>query len=471
MPMRAPLTRVACRAALALCLGATVPAATRAQEKETPPSGAGVLTGRNLTKAPGSTWVVENETTILKAFKDAQSLTARLKRGEAQLADVESGNQDPKAIVQSYREQVAMLGQQLMAVDQQIRQLAWAPVGASDLARNMLNQQRGSITREQGRLNAAINTLNTQGPEFEKQKLQFTGEIEKLRKEKKEAVDSLHESVDKAMAKYAELEKDEPVVKALAGLSKVTSSRHMLGPSRDLLNVVKWLGGSTAAQTETIELHREGDVDHIDMQLNGRSVRMVLDTTAAQTTLPAALATKLGLKPTSHTVDSHAADATKPAADATKPAADATKPAADATKPAADATKPAADATKPAPEPADAAAAGAREMTIATVRVGKMTAKDVTCLVLPEEKGDVAPVLGQSFLKHFEYKHMKDAGRLVLTRVEPADAPKPAAKATAKARSSGRQPRVSGRSRSAAGKRRQPAQGADPTGTPAEPPG
>ena len=443
MPMRAPLTRVACRAALALCLGATVPAATRAQEKETPPSGAGVLTGRNLTKAPGSTWVVENETTILKAFKDAQSLTARLKRGEAQLADVESGNQDPKAIVQSYREQVAMLGQQLMAVDQQIRQLAWAPVGASDLARNMLNQQRGSITREQGRLNAEINNINTQGPEFEKQKLQFTGEIEKLRKEKKEAVDSLHESVDKAMAKYAELEKDEPVVKALAELSKETKIKQKLGPSRDLLNVVKWLGGSTAAQTETIELHREGDVDHIDMQLNGRSVRMVLDTTAAQTTLPAALATKLGLKPTSHTVDSHAADATKPAA----------------------------DATKPAPEPADAAAAGAREMTIATVRVGKMTAKDVTCLVLPEEKGDVAPVLGQSFLKHFEYKHMKDAGRLVLTRVEPADAPKPAAKATAKARSSGRQPRVSGRSRSAAGKRRQPAQGADPTGTPAEPPG
>jgi predicted aspartyl protease len=460
--MRAPLTRVACRAALALCLGATVTVATHAQE--TQPSGSGVLTGRNLTKTQGSTWVVENEATILNAFKDAQVLAARLKRGEAQLADIESGSQDPKAVVQSYREQVAMLGQQMSGIDQQLRQLAGSPIPAAGATRNMFNQQRSLLAREQGRLNAEINNLNTQGPEFEKQKQQFTAEIERLRKESKESVDSLRESVGKAMAKYAELEKDEPVVKALAGLSKETKTRQKLGPSKDLLNVVKWLGGSTAAQTETIELHREGDVDHIDVQLNGRTVRMVLDTTAAQTTLPAALATKLGLKPTSHAGDSHAADAPKPAADAPKPAADAPKPAADAPKPAA-------DAPKPTLEPA--AAAAGREMTIPTVRVGKMTARDVTCLVLPEEKSDVAPVLGQSFLKHFDYKHMKDAGRLVLTRVEPADAPKPAGKATAKAkaRSSGRQPRVSGRSKSATGKRRQPAQGGDPTGTPAEPPG
>ena len=61
-------------------------------------------------------------------------------------------------------------------------------------------------------------------------------------------------------------------------------------------------------------------------------------------------------------------------------------------------------------------------MTIPTVRVGKMTAHDVLCLVVPEEKGDVPPRLGHSFLQHFDAKYLESSGRLVLTQSE-VDAP------------------------------------------------
>ena len=67
-------------------------------------------------------------------------------------------------------------------------------------------------------------------------------------------------------------------------------------------------------------------------------------------------------------------------------------------------------------------------MTIPSVRVGHMTARDVACAVVPAEQGDVAPVLGQSFLQQFDYKHMPNAGKLVLIKGE---AEKPAEKAEA----------------------------------------
>ena len=47
---------------------------------------------------------------------------------------------------------------------------------------------------------------------------------------------------------------------------------------------------------------------------------------------------------------------------------------------------------------ADGTKVQAKEMIVRTVTVGRLTVKDVTCVVMPKEKGDVFPLLGQSFL-------------------------------------------------------------------------
>jgi hypothetical protein len=48
-----------------------------------------------------------------------------------------------------------------------------------------------------------------------------------------------------------------------------------------------------------------------------------------------------------------------------------------------------------------------------------LTVKDVICVVMPKDKRDVAPLLGQSFLQRFDFKYTQGSGRLVLNKVEP----------------------------------------------------
>ena len=66
-----------------------------------------------------------------------------------------------------------------------------------------------------------------------------------------------------------------------------------------------------------------------------------------------------------------------------------------------------------------------------TARIGRLTVKDVTCVVMPKEKGDVAPLLGQSILSRFDFKYTQGSGRLVLTKIEPDEPATPSKKAAA----------------------------------------
>ena len=68
----------------------------------------------------------------------------------------------------------------------------------------------------------------------------------------------------------------------------------------------------------------------------------------------------------------------------------------------------------------------AKEMIIRTVSLGRLSVKDVTCVVMPREKSGVAPLLGQSVLQRFDFKYIQGSGRLVLTKVEPDEPARPA---------------------------------------------
>jgi clan AA aspartic protease (TIGR02281 family) len=103
-------------------------------------------------------------------------------------------------------------------------------------------------------------------------------------------------------------------------------------------------------------------VDHVEVMLNGKGpFKMVFDTGAGPTALPAELASRLGLKSTGRTISCVVADGTT---------------------------------------------VKAKEMIIPRVSVGKLSVKDVTCVVMPKDKGDVAPLLGQSFLQRFDFKYI-----------------------------------------------------------------
>jgi predicted aspartyl protease len=392
--MRSPLARAARGATLVVCLAACGALASRAQniqpQAQVPP--ADVLTTQGLSRQ-GSTWVLETEALPLKAYKEVRALAARVKSGETQLRDFEA-NQDPKVLANNYRTQANMLNPQIAMFNQQLAQYGGSRGSrATSMYRNQVNQQLNMVKQEQQRLNAMANNLNSQAPQFEQQKKELAAEVEKARASFEEAKDKLSESVKKVMSKYAELAKDEPVVVALANLSTAAKVKQKLGPSKEFASMLKVIG-LPALETEIVDLRRESGVDRIDAQLSGSgTLSMVLDPTAEQVILPARLASKLALKSTNRTVEWKAADGKS--------------------------------VTVP-------------EMTIPSVRVGRMTARDVACAVVPAEQGDVAPVLGRSFLQQFDSKHLPTAGKLVLIKGEAEPAAEKSEAAAEKPKSSER---------------------------------
>ena len=201
-------------------------------------------------------------------------------------------------------------------------------------------------------------------------------EVAKVRESYMQAVSDLRTSVEEITSKYAEVSKNDEITKALKELSTSSRIKQKLLPIKEFTNAVKWLGRfEGSVQTETVELHREGGVDHIDVMLNGKGpVRMVFDTGAGPTTLSAELASRMNLRSTGQTMECVVADGSK---------------------------------------------VTAKVMVIRTVTIGRLTVKDVTCAVMPKGKGDVAPLLGQSFLQRFDYKYTQGSGRLILNKVEP----------------------------------------------------
>jgi hypothetical protein len=377
---------------LVLCFTASEALAVRAQDAQR--HHADVLTARGLHHEGGATWVLETETPTLKEFKDVRAHATRLRSGEMQLRNFEA-NQDPRILANAYRAQAAMYDWQLALLNQQLQQYGYSygSSRATSMYRNFLNQQRNMVVQEQQRLNGMANNANSQAPQFEQQKKQYSDEIEKTRQSYQEAVDKLRASVASVMSTYTGLMKDEPVVIALADRSAAARIKQKLGPSKEFLTLLNWLG-IPPVQSETFDLRRVGGVDHIDAQLSGGSpISMVLDPTVVQIVLPAGIAAGLALKPTNRVAEWKASDGQ---------------------------------------------AFLVPEMTIPSVHVGRMTAHNVACAIVPAQHENIAPVLGRSFLEKFDYKYLPKAVKLVLIKNEsdhPSENAKPDA---AKSRATGR---------------------------------
>ena len=245
--------------------------------------------------------------------------------------------------------------------------------------------QRDQVAREHhllaiqlNRVNNELNRLREQSKDQD-QKSQIDGQAAHSREKYMDAVLELRKSVDNVLAKYASLSKNADVQKALDTLSATTKNKHKLGPSKALNEAIKKLEKSEGAvKSESIELHRENGVDHVYAMLGKVPAKMVFDTGAGLTTISSVLAKKIGLKPrpSDQTIELKTADGTT---------------------------------------------IKAKQMTIPSVRVSKFTIANVECAVMPEEKGDIDPLLGQSFFKHFKVEYSPEGRTLRLKRLETTD--------------------------------------------------
>ena len=373
--MQAKLNRMSWFAVLTLFLGATD--TTVSQAKDLQPIE--LLKGHGLRRPSGSTWVLAGEAVILKDVRAAKGLAMQLRGAQQQQRALEMGNENPQVLIDNYRQQIDWLDQRIAAYDQELLNVG-PPSGirAADVYYNMLVQERNALVLQQRRLSALINNLANQRGQFQEQKQQFNAEVARLREAYMQAVSDLRKSVDEITAKYAELNGKDEISKALKDLSASSRIQQKIAPSKDLTSAIKWLARSEGSvQNDKVELHRENGVDHVDVMLNGRGpFRMVFDTGAGPTTLSAGLASRLGLKPTGRTLPCVVADGSK---------------------------------------------VMAKEMIGRSVGIGRLTVKDVTCVVMPKDKGDVALLLGQSILQRFDFKYTQGSGRLVLSKVEPEE--------------------------------------------------
>jgi clan AA aspartic protease (TIGR02281 family) len=150
-----------------------------------------------------------------------------------------------------------------------------------------------------------------------------------------------------------------------------------LGPSRGFEDNVKLLvKAEKSVLTEVVELRHKGGVYEVDVTFNGKTtVPLVFDTGASFTTISAALASKIGLKPqaSDRQIELHVADG---------------------------------------------GSITANLMTLPSIRVGKFTLNNIECAVMPPDKPDIPLLLGQSFHRHFTYKFTPESGRLVLSKIE-----------------------------------------------------
>lgn len=370
-----------------------------------------VLKSHNLERS-GTTWTLRDEKAVLKDLRDARDVYRQVAQGMMSQQELEFGAQNRQDALLQLRERSAVLDQSIAEFDVQLDALV-APPGGNNFVqqqRNLLSQQRNLLVAEHNQVVNQLNTLQEQQnkDQGQDQKLQLNAEVAQSREKYMQAVLDLRKSVDALTAKYDELAKNPEATKALEALSASTKSKQRLGPSAKIRDAIKLLEkAERSVQSETIELHRENGVFHVYSSLGKVPTKMIFDTGASLTTISAKLASRIGLK--LKTGD---------------PTVQLTT--------------------------ADGTVVEAKRLVIPSVRVGKFTVRNVECAVMPAEKGDVDPLLGQTFFKHFKVEFSAEAGRLSLKKLDTdgdGAETKTSAKATTKGRRAVRPPRAAVKSK------------------------
>jgi clan AA aspartic protease (TIGR02281 family) len=345
------------------------------------PSADAALKSHGL-KRIGITYVLTSEGEFQKKISEARLESRKLAALVNQQRAFEQGIEGGKALGQELLQQRISLNQQLSEVDRQMDAFG----AANPVERNQLVAEHNQLVASLNIVTDRLNLLNSQRADS-KWKQDLDAEVSRGRAAYIQTVLSLRELADRIVNQYDELVKNDEVQQALRAAGSTSKTALKLGPSREFLANIKLLGNvEKSVITEEVALKRMGGVYEIDVTINGKmTVPMVFDTGASFTTISTELALRIGLNPdTSDEVISL--------------------------------------------KVADGSIIKAKRMIIPSLRIGKFTVTDVECTVMPPDKRDVPPLLGQSFLRHFTFKVTGDSGRLIVSKVETGDptATKPA---------------------------------------------
>ena len=350
------------------------------------------------------------ESDVQKKLNEIRILSSQLRLAVQQQEAFEAGANNKEAMIQELLRERLILGEQIKQLDQQINGLTiqtangryLSPVGAE-----LVDQKNQAVLTYNGYADQ-INLLRNTASDSQIQKKVQTG-VPHQREVYLQAVLDLRQVVDSATKAYAEVQSNEAIKAALATLGQKSKIKLKLGPSPQFLSNVKLLERiEKSVISDSVDLHKEGGVFWVNVTFNGKVTRpMVFDTGASLTTIPAALATELGLTPTS-----------------SDPVVRC--------------------------ETADGTVVEAKQKTIPSLRVGRFTINNVVCVVMPPGKGNVAPLLGQSFHRHFTHKFTPESGHLILSKVEAAEPAQ--SKATRTSKSTAKAKRTAKSKGTAAGK-------------------
>ena len=173
-------------------------------------------------------------------------------------------------------------------------------------------------------------------------------------------------------------------MKAAVVKATVANPKSALGPSPEFVaaadELKKW---QAAIESEAIPMREDHGTFTVEVLVNGEKLQMGVDTGASCVCLPGEVAEKLKLVPTDRDEVVQL-------------------------------------------KLADGRVIEGREMSLATVRVGRFTAENVTCVVLQKGLPDPSILLGGSFLNRFIVKLDASKNELHLTEVSQGTAPKAA---------------------------------------------
>ncbi len=337
--------------------------------------GEDVLKAKDLRRA-GTVYVLPGEASFQKGIGEARALYGQMAGAIGQQQMHQQQGRDAKGAIRELTEQRITINQQL----------------AQGLPADQHNQLVAMVNGVTDRLNLLVQQEND--PEAGRR---ADAQAARLREAYVQKVLDLRQAVDATTAAYAALAADPEVKAAIEKVGAVGKVRPTLGPSRGFLANLKTLEKAEAAVlTETVSLRKEGGIFWVDVTFNGKVTKsMAFDTGAADVVLPADFAAEIGLRPGPDTPTVRA-------------------------------------------RVADGSVVEAKTMTVPSMRVGKFTVKDVACTIMPADKTNVPPLLGQTFQRNFLLKFSPDAGKLTLSRVETPDAPRPGPKPKAATKPAGK---------------------------------
>lgn len=353
---------------------------TRPDATTTPATPEAFLKGQEL-KRSGSFWVLESESKVLKDLRDARIIYRQVEDATMRRQQLDYGMQDRQGALIQLRGESEVIGQQIAELDQQLEQLVVPPGGNNFVVqqREQVANQRNNLVRHNNQLINQINTIQelSRTPPDMDPRLQLNAEIAEARDRYMSSLSKMRASVNEVNAQYQTLSKNPEVTRALETLSQSSKTKLRLGPSKALLEAIKLLEKSEGnIKFEEVPLHRDGGVFHVYVTLGElKPIKMVFDTGAALTTISSKVAAEAGVKLRSgdSTIQLRTADGT---------------------------------------------VVKGKSGIIPSMRVGKFTVANVECAIMPAEKGEIDPLLGQSFLKSFKVELEAEAGKLKLTQVE-----------------------------------------------------